>query len=220
MIVFTNDSKTDMEELVRLHNDATERLKDRVEYERVVNSMPSAIRSLADTIRDWNDKIMKKTQVNRDALLGSLRRVRISYERLSALPNALDNEICDMREIHSLAFFQNALAFLRVAENVLPEVGRDKLFQRSLGDIQIIRNCFAHSYDYDFQGRKYVIRIDFNHHRKKEGAGKIFELEVFDMDTSEKIDGLHYSINKFYLELIQIIVMTTTAIINELKTNV
>ncbi len=40
------------------------------------------------------------------------------------------------------------------------------------------------------------------------------------MDTSEKIDGLHYSINKFYLELIQIIVMTTTAIINELKTNV
>ncbi len=142
---------------------------------------------------------LMNVQVNRDGLLGSLRRIKWAYCEYEKAP--LNYEGSDKREALTLVFFHNSKCFIEIFKKCFPKFSSNKKNKKVFYEITTIRNLFAHSYEKDFFGKKTFIRININHHFNK----GLFELEVFNFDTSEKIYGIFFSLLIFLSEIEELV---------------
>jgi hypothetical protein len=162
-------------------------------------------------MRGWGDNIIDKTQINRDIFLGSLRRIELAYKELKTAD--LGSAGQDKRENFSLVLFHNAKSFLEVVKKNFDKISQTNHFKELYKTVTIIRNYFVHSYEKDFLDQKVVARININH-MNNDG---LYELEIFDFDTSRKIFSVHYSLDFIYSELQRMALGVQDLIVKEIK---
>lgn len=152
---------------------------------------------------------LTSVQVNRDGLLGSLRRIECAYRWCEKAP--LNYEGSDKREALTLVFFHNSKCFIEILKKCFIKFSSNKKNKKVFHEITTIRDLFAHSYEKDFFGKKTFIRININHQFNK----GLFELEVFNFDTSKKIYGIFFSLSVFLSEIEELV----KELINHIKKN-
>lgn len=114
------------------------------------------------------------SRVNRDELLGSLRRIIMSYNFLEGV--GLEPDRHDERQIYLVAMFHN----IRALSDIIPRrfLQQNNVFKKA----KEVRDLFMHSYDKDIEGnQKAVIRLDYNLHLES-GLLEIMVFRLFDSE--------------------------------------
>jgi hypothetical protein len=155
----------------------------------VVSPIDSQIKQITKNLKKNNPT--EAAQIARDGFLGSLRRIEWSYCELVKIDNDFGSH--DKREILILSFFHNAKSFIEIFKKNFGKIKLDKEEERLFRDIRTIRNFIVHSYEKDFIHQKTFVRIDPNHHHND----GLFQLEIFDLETAEKIYQIHFSVHIF-----------------------
>ena len=188
MIVYYNDNqKKLLEQLENIHKNCPK------------TSLVDLIKKLRSVINEKNSALIENTQIGRDGLLGSLRRIHWAYDKYEKAP--INHDGHDEREAVSFVFFQNAKSFIEILKKYFPECYNKKSNKKIIREITILRNFFAHNYEKDFMENKTFVRINPNHSFNR----GLFELEVFDFDSAEKIHSVFFSLAEFISKINMII---------------
>ncbi len=183
MIVYYNKKQ---DSLIKLLKDEHEKIKEDI-------SVSSQICQITKNLRKKN---FIEAQIARDGFLGTLRRIDWTYSELMKVENG-NNGPHDKREILTLSFFHNSKCFIEIFKKTFGKIKLTQEEKRLFRDIKTIRDFIVHSYEKDFIQQKTFVRINPNH----DYNDGLFQLEIFDFETSEKIYQIYFSIQIFFSKI-------------------
>lgn len=185
IVYYHNDQEKLLAQLKEMHDNSS-----KISIHNLIIELTKALRE--------KHQYLEKVQVSRDGLLGSLRRIdwAFSYSEKADVTH----EGHDEREVAILVFFHNAKCFIEILKKCFPKISSNEKNIKTFHEITTIRNFFAHSYEKDFLEKKTFTRIAINHHFNK----GLYELEIFDFDTAEKIHGIYFSLAIFFSEILEL----------------
>ncbi|MFC1623297.1 hypothetical protein ACFL2R_03725 [Patescibacteria group bacterium] len=202
LVYFNPNQDLEKETLLRVHEVFT-RITSVGDFNESIEKLKSAI--------EGNAGIMKRVAINRDGLLGSLRRVSLAFEECQKIEGGHEGH--DRREVFVCTFFHNAKCFFEIARKMPGIKIGDFLFKRVSRDVTTIRNFFAHSYEKDFleERSSVFVRLNINHGVSEESE-QLLELEVFDLEESRKIYSMYFSLESFFMQINKIVENITNEI--------
>lgn len=187
--VFENPKKQEQIETLESLHEAKSRSPGGDDFKKI-------IRELVTIGRETRQDLSSKGYIRQ--ILISANLIVYSFEKFKTVkenPSLFDY---DEEKAMGLVFIVNAKAFLELVKSYT-KVQNDDDFNSLIHSITLIRNYFSHSYNKDFEKKKFFIDLSL-----ERGVRDYSVLEVSDIETGSLEYEISFSFELFYFSLREI----------------